>query len=144
VNHDARSRRWCSLAPAVRLCCRHRHLPIRSFETEQDAFDYEARGNAVLATVESVRVPTIAAIAGSCTGAGAAIANCCDIRIGSPSARYGFPIARTLGNLSVDDQLHKGCRSAGYSRLKDLIFRAHLMDAGDMLACGLPGGDNGR
>src|SRR6202049_567377 len=67
---------------------------FRSFKTEQDALDYEAKGNVVMSTVESVRVPTIAAIAGPCTGAGAAIANCCDIRIGSPSAPHGFPISR--------------------------------------------------
>jgi len=110
---------------------------FQSFETEQDALDYEARGNAVLATVESVRVPTIAAIAGSCTGAGAAIANCCDIRVGSPSARYGFPIARTLGNCLSMTNYTRAAALLGIVRLKDLIFRARLMDAPEMLACGL-------
>ena len=110
---------------------------FRTFKTEQDALDYEARGNFVMSTVESVRVPTIAAIAGPCTGAGAAIANCCDIRIGSPSARYGFPIARTLGNCLSMPNYARAAALLGFARTKDLIMRARLMTAEEMLACGL-------
>jgi enoyl-CoA hydratase len=110
---------------------------FRSFKTEQDALDYESKGNVVMSAVESVRVPTIAAIAGPCTGAGAAIANCCDIRIGSPSARYGFPIARTLGNCLSMPNYARAAALIGVARLKDLIMRARLMNAQDMLACGL-------
>src|SRR5260370_30673325 len=43
---------------------------FRAFKTEQDALDYEARGNLVMSTLESMRVPTIAAIAGTWTGPG--------------------------------------------------------------------------
>src|ERR1700736_5940486 len=110
---------------------------FRAFKTAQDALDYEARGNLVMATLESVRVPTIAAIAGPCTGAGAAIAACCDLRIGSPSARYGFPIARTLGNCLSMANYTRAAALVGFARLKDLIMRARLMDAREMLACGL-------
>lgn len=110
---------------------------FKSFRTEQDALDYEARGNTVMSTVESVRVPTIAAIAGPCTGAGAAIAACCDLRIGSPSARYGFPIARTLGNCLSMSNYARAAALLGIPRLKDLIMRARLMDAGEMLAAGV-------
>src|SRR5207245_7061467 len=64
---------------------------FRAFKTDQDALDYEAKGNVVMNAIESIRVPAIAAIAGPCTGAGAAIAACCDIRTGSPTARYRSP-----------------------------------------------------
>ena len=110
---------------------------FRAFKTEQDALDYEARGNLVMSTLESVRVPTIAAIAGACTGAGAALAACCDLRIASPSARYGFPIARTLGNCLSMANYARAAALIGFARLKDLIMRARLMDAQEMLACGL-------
>ena len=110
---------------------------FRAFKTEQDALDYEARGNLVMSSLESVRVPTIAAIAGACTGAGAAIAACCDLRIASPSARYGFPIARTLGNCLSMANYTRAAALIGFARLKDLIMRARLMDAQEMLACGL-------
>jgi enoyl-CoA hydratase len=110
---------------------------FRAFKTEKDALDYEARGNLVMRTLESVRVPTIAAIAGACTGAGAAIAACCDLRIASPSARYGFPIARTLGNCLSMANYARAAALIGFTRLKDLMMRARLMDAQEMLACGL-------
>ena len=110
---------------------------FRAFKTEQDALDYEARGNVVMTALESVRVPTIAAITGACTGAGAAIAACCDLRIGSPSARYGFPIARTLGNCLSMANYSRIAALMGIPRLKDLIMRARLMDASEMLASGL-------
>lgn len=110
---------------------------FRAFKTEKDALDYEARGNLVMSTLESLRVPTIAAIAGPCTGAGAAIAACCDLRIGSPSARFGFPIARTLGNCLSMANYARASALMGSARLKDLIMRARLMDAGEMQACGL-------
>ena len=64
----------------------------------EDALDYEARIDRVLGALEQCRVPTIAAITGACTGGGAAIAACCDLRIGTERRAFGFPIARTLGN----------------------------------------------
>lgn len=107
------------------------------FRTEQDALDYEARGSEVMNALESVRVPTIAAIAGPCTGAGGAIAAACDLRIASPSARYGFPIAKTLGNCLSMSNYARVADLVGVARLKDLIMRARLMDAMEMLAAGM-------
>ena len=75
---------------------------FRALQSAQDAVDYEIKIERVLSTLEKCRVPTIAAIAGACTGGGAAIAACCDLRLAAANARFGFPIARTLGNcLSV-------------------------------------------
>jgi enoyl-CoA hydratase len=110
---------------------------FRSFSTEQDALDYEASGNKVMQTLESVRVPTIAAIAGPCTGGGAGMAACCDLRIASPSARYGFPIARTLGNCLSMQNYTRLFALLGPARTKDILLTARLMDAPEMLACGL-------
>lgn len=110
---------------------------FRDFKTEQDALDYEARGNQVMSTLEAVRVPVIAAISGACTGAGAAIAACCDIRVAAPSARYGFPIARTLGNCLSMQNYSRLAALLGIARLKDIVMRARLMDSAEMLACGL-------
>ncbi|MCP6037325.1 enoyl-CoA hydratase-related protein, partial [Klebsiella pneumoniae] len=71
---------------------------FRSFATAEDALGYERFMDQVLGGLERLRVPTIAAIAGACTGGGAAIAAACDLRIATRDARFGFPIARTLGN----------------------------------------------
>src|SRR3954447_10213224 len=71
---------------------------FRAFKTPQDSLDYEARIDRILTALEQVRIPTIAAIAGACTGGGGAIEACCDLRIASKNVGIGFPIARTLGN----------------------------------------------
>src|SRR5947209_12728520 len=46
---------------------------FRAFNAPEDAIGYEQRIDAVLNVLEACRVPTIAAIAGACTGGGAAI-----------------------------------------------------------------------
>jgi enoyl-CoA hydratase/carnithine racemase len=110
---------------------------FRAFTTEQHALDYEARGNHVMRTLETVRVPTIAAIAGPCTGGGAGMAACCDLRLASPSARYGFPIARTLGNCLSMQNYTRLFALLGPARTRDILLTARLMGAEEMLACGL-------
>ncbi len=110
---------------------------FRAFKTSQDALDYEARIDRVLGMLEQVRVPTIAAIAGACTGGGAGIAACCDIRIGTAAARIGFPIARTLGNCLSMSNISRLVSLIGPARTKDLIFKARLVEAPEALALGL-------
>src|SRR5205814_7715290 len=66
---------------------------FRTFDKAQDALDYEARIDRVMSAIERCRVPTIAAIHGACTGGGASIAACCDLRIASRAMKYGFPVA---------------------------------------------------
>jgi enoyl-CoA hydratase len=110
---------------------------FRAFKTSQDALEYEARIDRVLAALEAVRVPTIAAIAGACTGGGAGIAACCDIRIGTSATRMGFPIARTLGNCLSMSNISRLTALIGPARTKDLIFTARLIEAPEALALGL-------
>ena len=110
---------------------------FRAFKTAQDALDYESRIDRVLGALEAVRVPTIAAIAGACTGGGAGIAACCDIRIGTSTTRIGFPIARTLGNCLSMSNISRLVSLIGPARTKDLIFKARLVEAPEALALGL-------
>ena len=110
---------------------------FRAFSTPQDAIDYEARNDRVLGVLEKCRVPTIAAISGVCTGGGAAIAACCDLRIGTKTARFGFPIARTLGNCLSMSNISRVVALVGPARTKDLIFTARLIEAPEALALGL-------
>jgi enoyl-CoA hydratase len=109
---------------------------FRTFATAQDALDYEARIERVLDAVERCCVPTIAAIAGACTGGGAGIAAACDLRIAAPNVRIGFPIARTLGNCLSPANYARLAALIGAARVKDIIFRARLVEAQEALAIG--------
>jgi enoyl-CoA hydratase/carnithine racemase len=110
---------------------------FRDFSEPSDALDYEARMDAVLGTLERVPVPTIAAIAGACTGGGAAIAAACDIRLASRDMRFGFPIARTLGNCLSNANLARLSAILGPHRVKEIILTARLIEADEALATGL-------
>jgi enoyl-CoA hydratase/carnithine racemase len=110
---------------------------FRRFKKPQDALDYEERMDRVFDALENLRVPTIAAIQGACTGGGAGIAAACDLRLGSPSAKFGFPIARTLGNTLSMRNYSRLAALIGVARTKDILFLARLMDAAEMKAIGL-------
>jgi len=110
---------------------------FRAFETAQDALDYEARINSVLDAVERCPLPTIAAINGACTGGGASIAAACDLRIASSSLKFGFPIAKTLGNCLAAANLVRLSALVGAGRVREIIFTARLMMADEALSAGL-------
>jgi enoyl-CoA hydratase/carnithine racemase len=110
---------------------------FRAFKAPQDAIDYEARGDRVLGILERCQVPTIAAISGACVGGGAGIAACCDLRIGTRTTKFGFPIARTLGNCLSMANYSRLAALIGPARVKDIIFTARLVEAEEALRIGL-------
>lgn len=110
---------------------------FREFKSPEDGLGYEARVDQIMSAIERCPVPTIAAISGACTGGGAAIAACCDMRIGTRDMRYGFPIARTLGNCLSAVNLQRLTGLMGAPRVVDLLFTSRLMSAEECLAAGL-------
>jgi enoyl-CoA hydratase/carnithine racemase len=110
---------------------------FRAFKTPQDAIDYEERIDRVIGALETCRVPTIAAIAGACTGGGAGIAAACDLRIATADARFGFPVARTLGNCLSMSNYTRLVSLIGPARTKDLIYTARLVGAAEAHSIGL-------
>ena len=112
---------------------------FRAFATADDAIAYEARLDRVLGALERCAVPTIAAVAGACTGGGAGIAAACDLRIAAANARFGFPIARTLGNCLSMANIARLSALIGPARVIDMIFTARLLSAQEAQAAGLVG-----
>ena len=110
---------------------------FRDFRTAEDALAYEARVDRVLTAVEECPKPTIAAIAGACTGGGAAIAAVCDMRLGTADARIGFPIAKTLGNCLSMANYARLAALVGPARVIDLVYTARLLGAEEARAIGL-------
>lgn len=110
---------------------------FREFKTAEDALAYENRIERVITSIESCPVPTIAAIAGAVTGGGAAIACACDLRIATQSARFGFPVARTLGNCLSMANYARLASLLGPARVKDIIITARLVEAEEGYRVGL-------
>jgi enoyl-CoA hydratase len=112
---------------------------FKSFSTPEDALNYESRIERVLTALENSRLPSIAAIAGVCTGGGFTIAGCCDLRIGAANARFGVPIGRTLGNCLSMSNYVRLAALLGPARVKDIIFTARLIGAEEACKIGLLG-----
>lgn len=110
---------------------------FRAFAGPEDAIAYEARLDRVLDTLERCPVPTIAALSGACTGGGAGIAACCDLRIAAANLRFGFPIARTLGNCLSMANIARLSALIGPARVKEMIFSARLLEAEEARSVGL-------
>jgi enoyl-CoA hydratase len=110
---------------------------FKKWTSAQDALDYEVRVNALLDVIESIPIPTVAAISGACTGGGSTIAACCDIRIGAANARFGVPISRTLGNCLSMANYVRLVALLGQARVKDILFTGRLVEADEARAIGL-------
>jgi len=107
------------------------------FATADDALEYERRLDTVFDRLERVTKPTIAQVQGVATGGGCVIALSCDLRVCSTDARFGVPIARTLGNCLSAANYARMIDLIGPARVKDLLFTARLVDANEAAALGL-------
>jgi enoyl-CoA hydratase len=110
---------------------------FQSFNEAKDAIAYEHSISKILSVIEQCSVPTIAAVAGACTGGGFGIAACCDIRLCTADAKFGVPIARTLGNCLSLSTHARLADLLGVSRVKDLLITSRLMDATEMRWAGV-------
>jgi enoyl-CoA hydratase/carnithine racemase len=108
-----------------------------TFETAEDGLAYERRIEAVLDALESVRVPTIAAIDGYAVGGGLGISATCDLRICTPGAKFGLPVARTLGNCLSMRSYARLVDLIGSARALRLVYSAGFISADEALAAGL-------
>ena len=107
------------------------------FATGDDGIAYERRMEAVIDRLERLRRPTIAQVHGVAAGGGCVIALTCDLRVCTPAARFGVPIARTLGNCLSAANLARLVDLIGPARTKDLLFTGRLIDAREAEALGL-------
>ncbi|MBS7700657.1 MULTISPECIES: enoyl-CoA hydratase/isomerase family protein [unclassified Chelatococcus] len=109
---------------------------FRHFTSAADGLAYEARMEKFLSAVEGLPVPTLAVIDGWAIGGGLAIAGVCDLRIATPDARFGVPIARTLGNCLSIANYARLSAGFGASRLKKMLMLAEPIGAEEALESG--------
>src|SRR4051794_35625566 len=107
-----------------------------TFASGDDGLRYERDADRFLSRIFDVRKPVVAQIEGFAVGGGFGIAAGCDLRIATPDARFGAPIARTLGNCLSMRAYSRYLDLFGPSRLKEMIFTARLLNADEALAAG--------
>jgi enoyl-CoA hydratase/carnithine racemase len=108
-----------------------------AFESGDDGLEYEATIDRIVGRLETVGKPTIALVDGYAMGSGLALAAACDLRICTPAARFGLPIARTVGNCLSMDNYARLAALLGPARLKDIVFTARSIEPDEALAIGL-------
>jgi enoyl-CoA hydratase/carnithine racemase len=80
--------------------------------------------------------PTIAAISGYALAGGLELALWCDLRVGTETAKLGFP-ERRWGVPLIDGGTQRLPRIVGMGRALDLILTGRIVDAQEALAMGL-------
>lgn len=98
--------------------------------------DYERTVEACIGLLESLPMPTVAIVEGWCVGGGLVIATACDFRLATNNARFGIPIAKTLGNTLSIANLARLIAAFGEQRVKRMLMLAENLDADEALACG--------
>jgi enoyl-CoA hydratase/carnithine racemase len=109
---------------------------FKSFADGRAGVAYEQRIDAAMARLESLSIATVALVEGWAVGGGLAIATACDIRIATPAARFGLPIARTLGNCLSMASLARLVAAFGRPRVQRMLIGAEVLTADEALACG--------
>jgi enoyl-CoA hydratase len=110
---------------------------FRDFDSAEDGIAYERHIESVLARLEDVSVPTVAVVEGYATGGGLSIAAACDLRLCTPDARFGLPIARTLGNCVSMPTYARLVHLIGAARTLHLIYTAGFVDGTEAARIGL-------
>lgn len=103
---------------------------------DHDAVAYEASIRALLMRLFALPQVTVAAIEGACVGGGLAVATHCDLRICTPASRFGYPIARTLGNALSASVVYRCASVFGESLTREMLLTSRLITADRAYAVG--------
>ncbi len=107
------------------------------FKTREDALTYEGRITRVLSRLHRMTKPTIAMVQGDAVGGGLFMSLACDLRIAAPHARFGAPVARTLGNCTAPFSFTLFTTTVGPIRARNILLTARLVGAEEAKAIGL-------
>lgn len=103
-----------------------------SFKSGDDGVHYEKGIDNYLAPLATLPFPTIAVIDGMAVGGGLAIASCCDFRLASPGAKFGVPIAKTLGNCLSAGNIAWLVAHLGINIVKRMLLLAEMIAAEEL------------
>jgi enoyl-CoA hydratase/carnithine racemase len=109
---------------------------FQSFKNGDDGLEYERLIDEHINALEQLPIPTIAIIDGLAVGGGLAIATACDFRLANSSARFGAPIAKTVGNCLSPTNIARLIAHLGIPTVKRMLLLAELVPANELQASG--------
>ena len=109
---------------------------IQQFVDLKENEAYEVAVDHIFASLQQLPMPTIAMIEGLAVGSGLLMATACDFRISTPEARFGIPVAKTLGNCLSPSNLSWLANHLGVPTAKKMLLTAELIKAPELLESG--------
>ncbi len=109
---------------------------IQQFIDLKENEAYEVAVDSIFSSLQQLPMPTIAMIEGLAVGSGLLMATFCDFRISTPDARFGIPVAKTLGNCLSPSNLSWLAAHLGVPTVKRMLLTAELIKAPELLASG--------
>jgi enoyl-CoA hydratase len=106
------------------------------FKGADSGIAYERQTESSIELIERIPKPVIAMVEGNCVGGGLMIAAACDLRIATPDARFGVPVARTLGNCLSPFNVSRLIAHFGPARTKRMLLFSELLTADEARECG--------
>jgi enoyl-CoA hydratase/carnithine racemase len=103
---------------------------------DRDAVGYEESIRRLLVALFELPQVTVAAVDGACVGGGLAVATHCDLRVCTPHSRFGYPIARTLGNALSASIVYRCAAVFGESLTREMLLTSRLTTADRAYAVG--------
>lgn len=100
------------------------------------ALENYRRVEAMLTAIETCALPIVAMIEGYALGGGCEVAVACDLRVATPDARFGIPIAR-IGHTLDFLNARRVLALIGPANLKELLFTDKILEAGEAQRLGL-------
>jgi 1,4-dihydroxy-2-naphthoyl-CoA synthase len=97
---------------------------------------YEQAVDRIFKSLQELPIPKIAVIEGLAVGSGLLMATACDFRISTPDARFGIPVAKTLGNCLSPGNLAWISAHLGIPMVKKMLLTAELVRAPELLESG--------
>src|SRR5438093_12109417 len=101
-----------------------------------DGHAYSRLGHEVLARLEALAIPVVAAVNGVALGGGLELALACDLIVASEKARLGQPEIN-LGLIPGFGGTQRLVRRIGQTRARELIYLGHMVAAEEALRVGL-------
>ncbi|KUF11840.1 enoyl-CoA hydratase [Pseudoponticoccus marisrubri] len=106
------------------------------FDSGADGIAYERKMDRILDAFASIKAPTLAVIDGMAIGGGLNIAGGCDLRVATAGARFGVPIARTLGNCLSMRNYARMSAGLGEAMAKRMLLLGELVTAEELAGTG--------
>jgi len=110
---------------------------FQSFTDGADGVAYEAEMDSYVSALEALPQPTVAIVDGWAVGGGLALAFASDFRVAAEGARFGSPLARTVGNCLSARGYARLVQHAGHALSKRILLAAEMVPAAELHALGL-------